>query len=289
VTIFASAEDRRYFSSADVTHEDLVLSQMKITQEISPRTSVGVLAQYLYADQVFDASVTEELFETLPIKSHNLQLAPMVIWTLPWKLELEARFTGERQIFNAPLDNYWEYGPELTLTRRYGNRSSISLAYRYDHRLYDTRFALDLQRQPLTNAPLHFNQHELELSLSHSFDQARHWRSRTRLLFGMNGDNGVGYYDYRRYRAIQRFGYYRKSWQVSIEGKVLYYDYLRQPVPGGSDIRQLWEYLAGLHAEKNVWKKLKVFADYEYETVKSNFQFERYNVNTISGGVDWEF
>jgi hypothetical protein len=289
VTIFASAEDRRYFSSPDLTHEDIVLSQVKVTQEFLPGWTVGVLAQYLYADEVFDASATEQLFDTLPVKSHNLQLAPMLIHSLPWNSELELKFGGERQIFEESLDDYWQFGPELTLTKRYGNHSTVSFAYRYDHRLYRSRFALDLQRLALDDTPLRFNQHELELLLTHSFDQARHWRSRTRLLLGINQDSGVGYYDYRRYRAIQRFGYYGKDWQLSIEGKALYYDYQKQPIPDGVEIRQLWQYFAGLHGEKTVWKKLKVFADYEYETVKSNFRFERYNVNTVMGGVDWEF
>ena len=289
VTIFASAEDRRYFSSPDITHEDLVLSQVKVTQELSPAWSVGMLAQYLYADQVFDASATEEIFQTLLLKSHNLQLAPILTRTLPWNSDLELKFSGERQLFEEELDSYWQFGPELTLTKRYGHRSSISLAYRYQHRLYDTREPLDLQRHALSGIPLRFDQHELELSMSHSFDEARHWRSRTRLLAGINTDNGVGYYDYRRYRAIQRFGYYGKDWQLTIEGKILYYDYQKQPIPNGTDIRQLWNYIASAHAEKFIWKKLKIFADYDYETVKSNFQFEQYYVNTLMGGVDWEF
>ncbi len=288
VTIFASGEDRRYFSSAQVTHEDVVLSQARVTQELSPNWSVGALAQYLYADQVFDASVAEQIFETLPVKSHNLQFAPIVTRVLPWNSELEFKFTGERQLFNAPLDNFWEYGPELTFTKKYGNRSSAAFSYRYEHRLYDTRLALDLQRQEIPNAPLRFDQHEFEFTLNHSWDQARHWRSRLRLLYGMNADNGVGFYEYGRYRLMNRFGYYRKTWQVTAEGKVLYYDYDKQPVLNGKDVRQLWEYVAGIHAEKFIWKKLKIFADFEYETVSSNFRFEQYNVDTMMGGVDWE-
>ena len=91
------------------------------------------------------------------------------------------------------------------------------------------------------------------------------------------------------YRVIERFGYYGKDWQATIEGKILYYDYQKQPVPEGTAVRQLWEYDAGLHLEKTVWKQLKIFADYEYGTVSSNFPLEEYEANTVMGGVDWEF
>src|SRR5204863_1810477 len=124
---------------------------------------------------------------------------------------------------------------------KYGNRSSVALSYRYEHRLYDTRHALDLDRQPIEDVPLRFNQHEFELTMSHSFDQARHWRNRLRLLFGINEDNGVGFYDYHRYRLIDRFGYYGKEWQATIEGKILYYDYLKQPNFGETAVRQMWD------------------------------------------------
>jgi hypothetical protein len=289
VTLFASGEDRRYFAAEEIRKEQLVLAQGKITQEIFGNWSIGGLVQYLYADQVFDASATEQLFETLPVKGHNMQIAPILTRKLPWNSEVEVKFAGERQLFNKPLDDYWELGPELTFTKKYGNRSTIALAYTYDHRLYDTRHALGLDRFPLNDIPLRFDQHEFEFTLNHSWDKDRHWRTRTRLLFELNQDNGVGFYDYRRYRAMQRFGYWGKDWQAAIEGKVLFYDYERQPVFDGVDIRQVWEYSLTLHGEKTIWKKVKIFADYEYETVHSNYRLEEYSVNMVMAGVDWEF
>jgi hypothetical protein len=289
VTVFASGEDRRYFSSEEIRKEQLVLSQAKVTQEFAENWAVGGIAQYLYADQVFDASATEELFETLPVKSHNMQVAPIVTRELPWNSELELRLNGERQFFNEPLDDYWEIGTELTYTKKYGNRSTISFSYTYDHRLYDTRNALDLDREPIENIPLRFDQHELELTLNHSWDKERHWRSRFRVLFEINQDNGPGFYDYYRYRVMKRFGYWGKDWQATIEGKVLHYDYQEQPVPGSAEVREIWEYVLALHGEKTIWKKLKVFADNEFEVVNSNYGVEEYTVNTVMVGVDWEF
>ena len=289
VTVFASAEDRRYFGSDDLDKEQLVLGQAKITQQLAGVWSIAGLAQYLYADQVFDASATEQLFETLPVKSHNIQLAPILTRNLPWNSELELKLTAERQLFNKPLDDYWEFGPELTYTKKYGNRSTASLSYTYDHRLYDTRNALRLDRVPLLDIPLRFDQHEFEFMVNHSWDQDRHWRIRFRALFERNEDSGAGFYDYNRYRLMQRFGYWGKDWQASVEGKVLHYDYDDQPVLGSSNVRRIWEYVFTFHLEKTVWKNLKVFADNEYEVVNSNYRLEEYTVNTVSAGVDWEF
>ncbi|HTG45679.1 MAG TPA: hypothetical protein VK633_14245 [Verrucomicrobiae bacterium] len=289
VTFFLTGEDRRYFSSSEVEKEQLILSQAKFTQEISSEWALGGLAQYLYADQVFDASATEQFIQALKVKSHNIQFAPFVTRSLPGKMELELKFTGERQLFNEPLDDYWEIGPQLTWTKQYGHRSSAALSYTYDDRRYDTRRQLDLAFQPVENSSLRFDQHEFEGVINHSWDARRRWRSRARFLFEVNQDNGSGYYDYYRYRFSQRFGYYSKSWQATVEGKVLHYDYQRQPVPGTAELRQVWEYVAGLHLEKTIWNQLKIFADTEHEIVKSNYQVEEYWVNTLMGGVDWEF
>jgi hypothetical protein len=289
ITLFASAEDRRYFSSNEIEKEQLVLSQAKINQQVSDNWSVGAIAQYLYADQVFDASATEQLLETLPVKSHNVQVGPILTRTFPWNSELELKLTGERQLFNEPLDDYWEMGTQLMFTKKYGNRSSASLSYTYDHRLYDTRNALELNRQPIPETKLRFDQHEFEFTLNHSWDEERHWRSRVRALFEINQDNGVGFYDYYRYRIINRFGYYGKDWQATLEGKILHYNYQKQPVLGTTRVRQVWEYIGAVHVEKIIWRNLKLFADAEFETVHSNYELEEYKVKTVLAGVDWEF
>jgi hypothetical protein len=122
------------------------------------------------------------------------------------------------------------------------------------------------------------------------WDEPRHWRSRVRFGFEWNDDNGPGYYDYRRYRLYKSFGYYGKEWQAVLTGKILHYDYLRQPVEaGGGEVRQVWEYVAGARAEKLVWKTLRAFLEAEQERVSSTYGLEEYVVNTVFGGVDWEF
>lgn len=288
-TFFVSGEDRRYLSSLEVEKEQQLLSQAKWEKRFLGEWKGGALAQYVYADQVFDASATEELLQTLPVKSHNLQFAPLLSRELPREYELHFRFNLERQFFNEPLDDYWETGPQLSLQKRYGHKSEWSLAYTFDHRAYDTRQQFDLGAQSIPHTSLRFQQHEFEASLTHVWDQARHWRSRLRLLFELNDDNGPGYYDYHRYRWSKRFGYYGNGWEVTAEGKILHYDYSKQPVAQAGEVRQVWEYVLALRAEKLLWKNLRAFAESEHERVKSNYELEEYTVNTVLGGVDWEF
>jgi hypothetical protein len=289
LTFFLSGEDRRYFSSEEIDKEQLLLTHLKVEQPFWDVWSGSVVAQYMYADQVYDASATEQLLETIPVKSHNMQLAPAIKRSLPWASELELKFTMERQLFNEPLDDYWEAGPQLTFAKKYGHRSEATISYALDYRLYDERAELDLNFEPLPDTSLAYIQHEFELGVNHSWDEKRRWRSRARLLFEINDDSGPGFYDYKRYRVSKRFGYYANNWEATVEGKILHYDYDRQPVFLGTGIRSTWEYVVAAHARKSIWKGLSVFADVEHEIADSNYAPEEYTVTTVMSGVDWEF
>jgi hypothetical protein len=243
----------------------------------------------MYVDQVYDASATEQILETLPVQGHNLQFSPAITRTFPGDIALELAFTIERQYYNRPLDDYWELGPQLTVTKEYGHRSEAELTYGFDHRAYDERTERTLDFAPIPDSSLEYLQHEVGLLINHSWDANRHWRSRFRALIEINDDGSTGFYDYYKYRLSKRFGYYGENWEATIEGKVLHYDYSVQPVFEGTGIRSTWEYVFTGHAEKRIWKNLTVFADTEYEITDSNYSLEEYNVTTFMGGVDWEF
>jgi hypothetical protein len=289
LTFFLSGEDRRYFSAEQIDKEQLLLTHLKLEQPFLEDWTASAAVQYMYADQVYDASATEQILETLPVKSHNLQFVPGIKRSLPWQSELELRFAVERQLFNEPLDDYWELGPQLVYTKKYGHRSELTLSYTFDHRVYDERQELALNFEPIADTSLEYVQHEFEVGVNHSWDAKRRWRSRMRFLFEINSDGGSGFYDYYRYRLSKRFGYYGSDWEATLEGKILHYDYERQPVFQGTGIRSTWEYVLAVHGRKTVWKGLSVFADVEHEISDSNYTLEEYSVNTVMGGVDWEF
>jgi len=273
----------------DLDKEQLLLSQAKITKTFGSDWTAGFLAQYLYDDQVFDASSSESIFEILPVKSHDAQFGPLLTRNLPWHSTIELRFTAEREIFEQPLDSYWQYGPRVTFAKKYGNHSEASLSYAFNYRVYDTREELNLDFTPLTDSFLRFDQHEFEAAVDHSWDEERRWRTRLKFLFQINEDNGNDFFSFYKYRLSGRAGYFRKDWQATIEGKILHYDYWIQPVRDGNAVRQTWEYVASAHVEKAVWKKVKIFVEAEHDTVNSDCLFEQYHANTVFSGFDWEF
>ena len=289
ISLFFSGEDRRYFSAESINKEQLFLTQAKFSWEIGQNWEAGLPVNYSYIDEVFDASATEQILEPQPVISHRFSVSPYVSYKLPWESTLELKFYGDRQLLNDPLDDYWEYGPQLTWRKTYGYRSEVSLSYTYRLRPYDTKGFVTFDFEEIPGTSLIFRQHEFEFVLNHSWDEPRRWRTRTRLAYTRNEENGTGYYDYNRYRFAQRAGYYGATWQVVVEGKVLNYDYLRQPVADSGDIRNWWEYILGLRVEKNLLPKLKLFLETEHEWVDSNNPIEEYHVNTVMSGIDWEF
>ena len=296
LSLFLSLEDRRYFTDIEVEKEQLGLFQTKYERPIDDDWFWNATAQYLYVDQVFDASATEELRQTTPVKSHNYQLAPAIGRNLPGDSKIEFKLVGERQQFNQPLDDYFEIGPQLTWIKNYGHKSELAASYTFDYRSYDTREELEADGNSIENTDLRYQQHEFEIGVNHSWDEKRHWRSRARLLYEINDDNGGGYFDYQRFRISKRFGYYGADWQATIEGRILHYDYDVQPVDDPDrpvdetgEVRSNWQYVVAGHAEKRIWRKLSIFADFEWELSESNYDLEEYDVTTVFGGVDWEF
>lgn len=288
--MFVSADDRRYFSAEEVEKEQLLLSQVRGARLFAKDWKVGGEFLYYYMDQVIDASATETILESLQVKSHSLIASPFISRKLPQKGELLLEVHFERQIFEQPLDDYWEMGPEITFVKEYGNRSEATLSYGYRERSYDTRRQVDLDLFPIPDTSLEFTQHEAEMGLNHSWNESRSVRSRLRFSFERNEDNGSGFFDYNRYRVSKRLSYVKSDWEASVEGKFLLYDYSHQPIPTGEEgERERTEYLLNFRIEKTFWESLTVFVESEHEWSLSNIVLDEYQVNTYSAGIDWEF
>src|SRR5690606_28511475 len=148
----------------------------------------GTELEYFYLDQVVDVSATENIFRSLPVRSHSIVAAPYVSRELPWQSLLKLEMKVARQYYNEPLDDYWEFGPELTLEKEYGHGSDVSLTYAFRQRDYDTREQLGLDFFSLPETALKFSQHEAELTVSHHWGEEERWRSRLRLGYELNQD-----------------------------------------------------------------------------------------------------
>src|SRR5205814_3494117 len=114
--------------------------------------------------------------------------------------------------------------------------SLASLSYFYHRRSYDHRRETDLDFAPIEGTHLLFQQHEVEGQIKLNLDEARHWRTRFRAAWGSNEDNGPGFYDYNKLRFAARLAYHAKTWNFSLEGKALNYNYVSQPLTDGTGI-----------------------------------------------------
>jgi len=140
---FLSGEDIRYLNNGPVDKEQTLISQAQFKQSFTPVWAVGMQFGYLYQNQIFDASTTETV-GTVRAVGHTLLMRPTIEWAFTPPYVMELAFPVNRQYFRAPLDNYWEGGPMLTLTRRFAENSDASVSYQIGRRSYDTRQQLDL-------------------------------------------------------------------------------------------------------------------------------------------------
>jgi hypothetical protein len=284
-----SGNDRRYFSAPGVRKEQDASLLFGWNQPLNAKFETGVDFTYFYLDQVMDASVDEFLITSLQVKTHVLSLEPYVLYHFSdgWFVRFAPQV--ERDFVDV-LDDYTEWGPQIMAGKKYGHKSRATLSYSYHLRYYDTREQIMLDYSTLPGSSLVYDQHEIEARVMHNWDEGRHWRSKLRVSYERNEDNGFGFFDYDKIRFGTGFGYYGDTWSVVGDGKILHYNYDEQQVAGpGSDKWQRWNYLLGLRLEKNVTSNLKLFLESEHEWSVSNDPFTEYQVNTVMSGVDWTF
>ena len=288
--LFFTGDDTRFLSGRDVNKEQSFIAQTQVKKEFGQHWKTALALQYLYQDQVFDASTIETIFRTVKAQGHSLSLRPSIRRDLPKDYWLELEFIANRQFFKEPLDDYWQNGPKLTLGRDYGFGSEASLSYEARNRAYDTREQTDSVGIPVTGSSLEFWEHEVELVLRHNWDSKRRWRTTTKLGFELNQDNGSHFYDYFRYQLSQQLRYRTDTWEVKGQAKVYRYDYAHQTVSAIDPTKRNKTLLVlNLRGEKKLTHSLKLFAELEHERSIANLSFDQYRVNTAIAGVDWEF
>jgi hypothetical protein len=284
-----TAEDRRYLASDLVQKEQtaVALAQLKKSWEPSWQGTLGL--EYLYLDQILDVSVSETILEAVRVRGHTIAARPTLRHDigLAW---VEVQLPLERRWFREPIDDDWETGCKLSWGLPYGNQCELRLSYEYNRRWYDESEQRAADGAPLPGTEREFRQQEVWLSLRQHWDNARRWRTTTRVAGRLNEDNGSGYFDYVRGLIAQQIRYRGDQWELQAEARLTGYDYTLQTV-SLTDLsrRKRSELLLGLRCERKIVKFLKIFADYSYEQTRSNRTTEQYAVNTVSGGLNWEF
>jgi hypothetical protein len=286
---FLSGEDIRYLSGKLVDKEQSLIAISQLKKNFAENWQGGMEFQYLYQDQVVDVSTTERV-GTVLAQGNAFTGRPLLRRTLSKAFWAEMDFSLTRQYFKEPLDDFWEGGPRMSLGTEYGQKSELTLSYQIRRRGYDHREQVAADGALIPNTSLEFDTQETSLSWRHNWDKERRWRSSTKVAFESNQDNGSGYFDYQKYQVAEQLRYRATTWELQGQIRLNHYDYPVQKVgPIDPAKRNQTGFVLTLHGSKNLTKKLKLFANYEHESIISNRPSDEYDVNVISAGIDREF
>lgn len=288
VSLLASGDYLAFVGEPAADPEALVLAQAEVKRDLGRAWTAGLRAQYVFLNQVFDVSATEAEAFTVLARGHLMSLTPRLIWepAPPWSLETAVE--GSRQLFDTPLDPYWEAAPASTLIRQLGRRGEVALTYRHDRRWYDTRPPLGADGSALPGR-LEFESHEVELRPRWYWDPARHWSTRLRLGTLFNRDNGGGYFDYTRHTAALQLRYRTARWTVQAELRGARYDYASRRVAGPlSPLRRKTDWGLRLRGEWQCTRHWTLFAEWNRESSDDRLPAADYTAHTVQLGWEWE-
>lgn len=288
-TFFLSAEDVRFFSVKETDQEQLIFGRAEVARSAGGgKASVGL--DYVYQDQVFDASATELELSAVRARGHTLTWTPG--WTMElgrsWSVELE--LPAGRQWYSGELDSYWEAGPRLTVGREW-SRSAVGVEYTPQWRLYDSRMQVSREAFLLPGTSLRYLRHRVALSWRQHWDEQKRWRSFLRVGYDRNLDNGSGYFDYHRVYGTLRWSYEQAAWETLWRSTVSAYFYELQRGDGGSRAREKLTWSTELELRRRLARHWKLFTIAGFEQSFSNAALDEYRTWRVAGGVEltWDF
>ena len=290
VLVLGSGEYLRYLSAPRVQKEATAIGQLQVHKRLAKVWKLGMSAEYLYFDQVFDNSTVDRDARAVQVQAHTFTIRPSV------RREFSNRYFGEveaslsRQDFKSIVDDEWQVATKAALGWNLGTGSELSCGLQITDRQFDTREPRDARGLLVSGKSLEFTQHEAFASWRQTWDTAQHWRTVTRLNFQRNNDNDSGYYDYNRFRLSQQLRYTSSRWQVRAEAKLTYYQYDLQPVSSTDlSLRRKTIVQGTIRGERQLIGSLKAFAEFEHERSLSNLVPDAYRANTILAGLEWDF
>lgn len=290
-----------FFASTDVNHflepshtESAAFALAKLEQDFNETWKGSLAAEYLYQDQFVDVAFldpgTNITVRAAAIRSHTITLRPGIEVELPRRLSLALETPVTRSYYDEPLDDYWRGGFKLTLARRYGYNSQLSISYEPAWRFYDNDPALTSTGTPIPGTHRERFQQEAQFTWRHFWDEAKHWRTTTKLGGQLVEENAGGFADQSQLAASAQVRYRAGPWEITAEGRVRRYDYRVQPFSATDPrTRERTEWTAGLSLERELTKHLRILVSYDHGQTLSEDALEAYTVNTVSGSLQWEF
>jgi hypothetical protein len=293
-------DDTRFWHNVGASREDSFLGSLRVERELPDGWQAGLEARGLYEDQVLDTSTDSGVPATELVEGYGITGIPSVRKDVVAGLWLKVEFPVTRWNFQAPLDDYWEFGPVVTAGYDIGKRADVALSYEAAYQEHDQWTTLDsfglaprdAYGQPLPPQRLAILQRRAELAWHQYWDSHRRWRSSTRLIFTYREDNGSGWFNYYQYQVVEDLLWQTADWKIEGGAQLAYEDYPVQISEEGYP-QTLYRNLLdlSLEAERRLFKGLKGFGKIEYQRAFSNEASSAgdYNGTTVSGGIRWEF
>lgn len=290
-SLFAGADAQHFLEPAH--NEITAFAVGKWEYDFNDTFRGALSAEYFYQDQVVDVATLDPgsslSVGAATVRGHTITLRPelAVGWPRDYSLSIE---TPCSRAYYEPLDDYWEGGVKVALTRSYGHDSSLSLSYEPAWRFYDHDPALTATGAALPGTHRARFQQEVQIASRHFWDEPKHWRTTTRLGARWVGENAGGFADYTQWFASAQLRYQSPSWEITLESRLREYDYHNEPVSAANpELRHRTEWSTEVRVERTLTKHLRIAAGYEHEQTYSNDAAAVYSVNTVTGSVQWEF
>jgi len=295
-----TGDDIRYWHNVGTSREDSFIASLRVERELPDGWQAGLEARGLYEDQVLDVTTSLGVPATELVEGYGIMGIPSLRKALMAGLWLKLEVPVTRWNFDAPLDDYWEFGPVVTVGCDFGKRADVTLSYGASYQQHDEWVALDQYGRPLPQL-LEIFQDRVELAWHQYWDSRQRWRSSTRLIFAYNEDNGGGWFNYYQYQAVEDLRWQTADWKITGRAQLAYEDYPVQTIEPHNP-ETLYRNLLdlSLEVERRLFKGLKAFGKVEYQRAISNQlgldpisnetgSAGDYNGTTVSGGVRWEF
>jgi hypothetical protein len=286
---FVLGEHRQFLDSEQVNKEQLFYGMVRFGHDWETTWHADGGLEYFYQDQVVDVSATETNIQPSRIKGHTFTGRTRFKRAVAggW---LQLEFAGTRQLFEALVDDYWEFSPGLEWSWPARKDFELSLGYQFMADWYDEDSALTAEGEEIAGTQRQAARHELFMTARQYFGPDRRWRVTLRLSGRINEDTTGDYYDYVRPQLSLRVRYRWADWEVEGGLRLNHYDYGVQTVAvDNPELRQRSELYGDVRVQRRLSRRLYLVAEYNYEQTYSNRSFEEYTVNTVSGGITFEF
>ena len=289
LAIFGAFDDRRYFDAPSVDFEQSVLLNTSLEKALGNSWKMKTDVRYIYIDEMFDASLTEDDIGTVQVMGSQVNLEPAFQRNFIGNTWIEFKPEISRQYFADPLDDYLEIGGRISAGIDYGFRSKFSIYNEKVRRSYDTRSQRDEIGFYIPDSDLQYDRPERGVEWTHYLNSDRSVRMRTRFSIMDNEDNGAGYFGYRRERLLHDWRFKFSKFSFSAALRKALYDYAFQRSANFTSLRQRTDRSFDVSVQYEYNEDLSFKLGFEQEAIQSNVPQDEYRYRIYSVGLDWEF